>query len=146
MSSEHHIKLKVQFSESHPASETRQNISNNDTLPIIAHKLHRWYEDLLFSNKVHECFINQKVNIKARSAIPFNSVDVDISSQLSGFENTRIISAIVSYCHTDVYVKHIVFNANIDPSVVMIRVETNGPIAANTNIVELNIVAVKTST
>lgn len=143
MSSEHRIKLKVQFSESHPASETRQNISNNDTLPIIAHKLHRWYDDLLFANNVHELFVDIPVDIKATSAIPFNSVDIDIRNSLSGFENTRIVSTRVSVCHTDVYVKSISFDITTDPTSILIRVETNGPIAANTVVATINITVVR---
>lgn len=138
---DHEIQMKVRFSESHPASETRQNIASDDTLPTIAHKLHKWYNDIPFKDS--DLLSDTNIEINASSAIPFNSVDVNLTKAISGLAGRRIISTRVYKCNIDAYVKHIAFDKIIGPTSVTVQIETNGPIAANTVVLGLNIVTMK---
>lgn len=76
---EHDIKMKVKFSESHPASESLNNIESEETLPTILHKIHGWYNK--FSKDVFATqFINMSktVSINAPRNISANEVGVSI--------------------------------------------------------------------
>lgn len=138
---DHEIKMKVRFSESHPASESRQNISSEDTLPTIAHKLHKWYSDIPFKDS--DLLSDTSIDVRATSAIPFNSTEVNLTASISGLAGRRVISARVYKCHVDAYVKSISLNQVVGPTSVTVQIETNGPIAAGTVVLGVNIVTMK---
>lgn len=145
---EHEIHMRVQFSESHPESETRQNIASNDTLPTIAHKIHRMFDDIEsghISGGVKESdIVDTSIDITTNAAVSYNTVGNIATKSISGLTGHRVISVRVSQCDDEVYIKSIDV-ASSNPTSISVTFEANGSLAADSNFCTIILTTIKVS-
>lgn len=136
---EYPIRMKIKFSEVHSMSEKRENIQSNDSLPVIAHKIHKFFQDIE-NGEIGTTFTleHTTLTVEATQSFEMNTIMnvQNVSTNLSG-PTQKIICATPAMCNENAYIRAV----NVgNGSSIAVYFDCNGSITSGNYVCSLDVV------